>query len=66
MNFVKSSHCGCVLTAQPKVIDPPSRQTLPLVANTTFTCRTIGRVQWEISDKYWSIAGSDSVTVWGN
>ena len=38
------------LAAQPQVIDPPSSQTLPLGANATFTCRTIGRVQWEISD----------------
>jgi len=28
-----------------KVIDPPSSQMLPLGANNTCTCRTIGKVQ---------------------
>jgi len=32
------------------VIHPPSGQTLPLGVNATFTCRTIGRVQWDITD----------------
>ena len=36
-----------ILAAQ-RVIDPPSSQTLPLGENATFTCRTIGRVRWEI------------------
>ena len=36
-----------VLAAQ-LVIDPPSSRTLPLGANATFTCRTIGQVRWEI------------------
>ena len=45
-----SSCCDLyVLTAQ-LVIDPPSSRTLPLGANATFTCRTIGRVRWEIRD----------------
>ena len=39
--------CDYILAAQ-LVIDPPSSQTLPLGANATFTCRTIGRVRWQI------------------
>ena len=43
-----SSCCDLyVLTAQ-LVIDPPSSRTLPLGANATFTCRTIGLVRWQI------------------
>ena len=47
---VSDGRCDYVLADEPQVLDPPSNQTLSLGANATFTCRTIGRVQWEITD----------------
>ena len=50
-----------VLAAQPQVIEPPSSQTLPLGANATFTCRTIGTVRWEIDYTSSSLSTSEPV-----